>query len=48
MDVSIYMKGHYDDFGGFGRGKNKANMPAFGRKSEARIPKSEIRQKDTE
>ena len=25
MDVSIYMKGHYDDFGGFGRGKNKAN-----------------------
>jgi len=25
MNVSIYMKEQYDDFGGFGRGKNKAN-----------------------
>jgi len=25
MSVSIYMKGYYDDFGGFGRGKNKPN-----------------------
>jgi hypothetical protein len=37
--ISIYMKGYYEDFCGFGRRKNKANskpnkanLPAFGRK----------------
>jgi len=50
MDISVYMKGDYEDIYGFVRRENKANskpnkanMPAFDRKSEARISKSEIR-----
>ena len=46
MGVSIYMKGRYERFCGFGLRENKANskpnkanMPAFGRKSEALSPK---------
>jgi hypothetical protein len=53
MDVSIYMKGDYEDLSGFWLRKNKANQtqwPGFGRKLEAlhreslgRNPKSETR-----
>jgi len=50
MSLSIYIKGDYEHFHAFGRRKNKpnskpnkANLPAFGRKSEARSSKSETR-----
>ncbi len=46
--VSIYMEGYYGDLGDFGLRKNKANskpnkanLPTFGRKSEARNTKSD-------
>jgi hypothetical protein len=46
MSVSVYVKRYYEEFCGFGQRKNKANQsqsPDFGRKSEARNPKSELR-----
>ena len=49
MSLSIYMKGDYEEFHALRRQKNKANskpnkanMPAFGWKSEIRNSKSEI------
>jgi hypothetical protein len=48
IGAKSYMKGDYEELQAFGWRKNKANsnpnkanMPAFGRKSEARIPKFE-------
>ena len=41
MSISIYMKGYYEEFRGFGLRKNKANLPAFGRKSKILSPKSD-------
>jgi hypothetical protein len=39
MIAKIYV--HFGNFERFWVTKNKANSPAFGRKSEAQIPKSE-------
>jgi len=48
MSVSVYMEGIYEEFYALRAAKkqsqtkpNKANMPAIGRKSEARSPKSD-------
>ena len=42
MVVYVYIKGAYEEGWLFWLEKNKANMPSFGRKLEARNPKSEI------
>jgi len=52
IDTKSYMKGDYEEFQALRRQKNKpnskpnkANMPAYGRKFEARSSKSETRRK---